>query len=162
MDKNINLAGMAPEDAKRYVAAHITDLLLLRKRIEERKAELDSWKARADLAASKGIADLAAGAQEQAARIAEALAPLVAEAQALDRDIETMKSQLPGLAARERRIDPDQLLAILQMTTGEFDDPGRAALDKGVKDAQADQDLARLKGELGMEPPEKPEDGPAT
>lgn len=152
MDKNVDLAGMAPDAAKGYIAAHITDLHLLKKRIEERKAELDSWKSRAELAASKGVQDLEAAARAQAEKLAEALAPLLAEAQALGRDIETMKAQLPGLAARERRVDPDLLLAELQMATGEFDHPGQAELAKGLKDAQADQDLAKLKGELGGAP----------
>lgn len=153
MDQNVNLTGMSPEEAKRYILAHITDSNLLKKRIEEMKADLDSWKARASLAASKGIADLAAAAEAQAARVAETLAPLLAEAEGLKRDIETMKEQLPGLAARERSIDPDQLLANLQMASGEMDDPDRPRLEKSFKDAEADQSLAELKRSLGMQPP---------
>lgn len=155
MDQFVDLRGMSPEQAKAYIIAHITDLNLLKKRIEEMRADLDSWKSRAALASSRGIADLSAAAEAQAAKLAEALAPLLSEAEALKRDIETMKSQVPGLAARMRSVDPDLLLANLQMVTGESDDPERAGLEKGIKDAQADQSLAELKRSLGMEvPPE--------
>ena len=157
MDQNIDLRGMSPEQAKSYILAHITDFNMLKKRIEETQADLDSWKSRASLAASRGIADLAAAADAQAAKVAEALASLESEAEALKRDIETMKSQIPGLAARMRSIDPDLLLATLQMVTGETDDPGRAGLEKGLKDAQADQSLAELKRSLGMEAPAAPQ-----
>lgn len=153
MDQNISLTGMSPQEAKSYILAHITDLNLLKKRIEEMQADLESWRSRAALAASKGIADLAATAEAQAARVAETLAPLLAEAQALKRDIETMKEQLPGLAARERSIDPDQLLANLQMASGEMDDPDGPRLEKSFKEAEADQSLADLKRSLGMQPP---------
>ncbi len=153
MDQETNLAGMSPEDAKRYILAHITDLNLLRKRIDELRSELDTWKNRASLAASKGISDLAAGAEAQAARVSEALAPLLAEAEGLKRDIEYMKEQVPGLAARERSVDPDRLLANLQMATGEMDDPDKGRIEKDFKDAEADASLARLKRSLGMEPP---------
>jgi hypothetical protein len=157
MDQNVDLRGMSPDQAKSYILAHITDLNLLKKRIDEMRADLESWKSRAALASSRGIADLAAAADAQAAKIAEALAPLLSEAEALAHDIETMKSQIPGLAARMRSVDPDLLLANLQMATGEMDDPGLAGVERGLKDAQADQSLAELKRNLGMEPPLAPQ-----
>jgi phage shock protein A len=162
MDQNINLSGMAQDDAKRYILAHITDLNLLKQKIQTVAADLETWKSRVALAESKALPDLKASAEAQVSAIAANLAALSTEAQALERDIDAMKSQLPGLAARERRIDPDRLEVELQMATGEFDHPGQAAVEREVKATEADDALARLKASLGMAPPaaeQTPKDG---
>jgi phage shock protein A len=152
MDQNTNLSGMGQDDAKRYILAHMTDLNLLKQKIKAVSADLDMWKSRVALAESKALPDLKASAEAQVSSIAANLAALGSEAQALERDIETMRSQLPGLAARERRIDPDRLEVELQMATGEFDHPGQAAVEREVKATEADDALAKLKASLGMGP----------
>ncbi len=158
MDQAINLSGMGQEDARRYILAHITDLNVLKGKIKEKEAELDNWKSRSALADERGLLELKSGAEAQASLIAEELAKLQAEAAALQSDIDTMKSQLSVLGARERRIDPDQLLAELQMVTGEMENPGKADVEKDLKAVEADQALAALKASLGMaEPQDKQE-----
>jgi phage shock protein A len=154
MDQWTNLAGMPPDEAKRYVLAHITDLNLLKKQIDEAKAEAATWESRAALAAAKGMAELQSQAQAQLESANAKIQSLEAEAAALASDIARMKEQIPGLEARVRSVDPDVLLAGLQMVTGEMDDPGKARLESDVKSVQADDALAALKARLGLRPDE--------
>jgi chromosome segregation ATPase len=151
---------MPPEEAKRYVLAHMTDLKLLQQRLSEADTEAASWEARVKLAQAKGMADLEAEAAGRAAAAREKAASLRAEADALARDIERMREQIPGLEARVRSVDPDVLLAGLQMVTGEMEHPGEARLDAQVKATEADEALAALKASLGMAPPPPPPPSP--
>jgi hypothetical protein len=73
--------------------------------------------------------------------------------------IETMQKQLPGLAARERTIDPDLLEQNLLMAAGYL--PGedeKAEADRRFKvmeqDISADADLATLKAKMGLNNPD--------
>jgi hypothetical protein len=157
MEDWVDLRGMTPEAAKDYILAHMTDLNVLKQRIGEADAETASWEARVKLAAEKGLAELEAQA---GLRLSEARAranALKTEAISLATDIKKMRDQVPGLEARVRSVDPDILLAGLQMVTGEMDHPGESKLNEAVASAQADDALAALKSSLGMAPPPPPE-----
>jgi hypothetical protein len=156
MDQWTDLRGMAPEAAKEYILAHITDLKLLEQKVAEAEVEAKTWEDRAKLAQEKGLVELLGPAQARAAETRAKADALKAEALALKADIERMREQVPGLQARVRSVDPDVLLANLQMVTGEMEHPGAAKVEEGVKAVQADDALAALKASLGMAPP-KPE-----
>lgn len=152
MDGYTNLAGMGEDEAKRYILAHATDLELLRKRIVEAEGEYKLWADRVNLAESRGLTDLQAQAAEQARQAGAKLDTLKTEAAALQRDVDFMKSQLGGLKARERSVDADLLLANMQMVNGEMEHPGRAELERGIKQSEADQALQALKASMGLGP----------
>jgi hypothetical protein len=160
MDQWTDLRGMAPEEAKSYVLAHLTDLKLLQQRVAEAEAECASWQARVSLAETKGLVELQAQAAAKLAESRSKADSLKAEELALAKDIETMRQQVPGLAARVRSVDPDILLAGLQMVTGEMDDPDKGKLEAEVKHIQADDALSALKVSLGMAPPVQAEAPP--
>jgi chromosome segregation ATPase len=94
-----NLYGMAPEAAKEYIAAHVATKLLNEKKLAELEADLKKWTDRVVLARSRGVEDLAAAAEAEAARIGAERDRLAGETQELEGQIERMRRQLPGLEA---------------------------------------------------------------
>jgi phage shock protein A len=149
-----NLFGMSAADAKEYVAAHISTLRVTEKQAAVQRAEEAKWKSRVDLAVHAGKTDLAEAAKAQADAAASKAAALEAEAAELKTLIEKMKRQRPGVAARERSVDPDLLEQELLMATGH--DPGEekeAATERDFaaleKDAAAESALTALKQKLG-------------
>jgi phage shock protein A len=148
--KETDLAGLHAADAKAYIAQYLTTLKLTEKKLAECTAEEAKWRTRVELAHSKGIEDLAQEAEKQAERAAEQKNSLSAEIAELTSQIETMRKQLPGLAARERSVDPDLLEQELLMATGYSPgDEGLAATDRRLKEleqsAALDAELAALK-----------------
>lgn len=116
--KDEDLRGMDAEAAREYIFHFITTQKLTEKKIGELKAAQAKWRDRAELARSKAMEDLAGEAEAEAERAGTQISALEAEAGELGRKIETMRSRLPGLAARERRIDPDLLQQELLITLG--------------------------------------------
>jgi phage shock protein A len=151
-----DLRGMNAADAREYIFRYITTLKLTEKSRSEVKAELDKWKGRVELAQNKGAADLAEAAQKEAEALEAKLAVLEAEEAELRAQIETMYRQLPGLAARERSIDPDlleqELKIVLGETPGEENDSKttRRRIDELSADMSADAALAALKTKMGL------------
>jgi hypothetical protein len=100
---------------------------------------------------------LAALAQAARAKVEEEggkIASLEAERAELRAKVVRMREQLPTIKARERSIDPDMLLAELQMMTGELlndESGGRSAVATEADFAKletatkADSDLEALK-----------------
>lgn len=151
-----NLSGLDLAAAKEYIFAYSVDLKRLDKEIADALAERDRWKGRVALAESRlaagegAMAALADAAREKAAEWEAKLPPLEAERAELRAKIARMREQLPMISARERSIDPDRLLAELQMMTGELlADEGRAATEadfaKLESESKADADLEALK-----------------
>jgi phage shock protein A len=141
--------------AKAYILEYITTLRLREKHGEALDQELEQWNSRITLARSKGAVDLALAAEKEAARLKTRKDALAAEIAELKTQIETMRKQLPGLAARERRIDPDLLEQELLMAAGYL--PGaeqEAATDRALKAmekaASADTALAALKAKMAQ------------
>lgn len=151
-----NLYGMTPAAAREYVTAHVATKLLNEKKLAELDAALKKWTERAALASGKGMADLAAAAEAEAARAGAERDRLAAETRELEAQIESMRRQLPGLAARERSVDPDLLEQELLIAAGRTpgDDAEASAADAAVKFAElekhaaADEQLAALKARL--------------
>ncbi|HCM26775.1 MAG: hypothetical protein A2Z99_16895 [Treponema sp. GWB1_62_6] len=148
-----DLTGMESSAAREYIAAHIATAKLTEKRLAELDAELAKWRSRAELARSKGAEDLALAADTEAARIQTDRDRISAEAAELKAQIERMRGQLGGLAARERTIDPDLLEQELHMAAGGTPgEPNPVATERKFaemeKAAAADDALAALKAKL--------------
>jgi hypothetical protein len=166
-----DLTGLDLSAAKDYIFAYAVDAKRLDKDIADAEVELERWKGRVGLAESKLAADPSMAALVQAARAkmeetGARIASLVAERAELRAKIARMRQQLPMIQARERSIDPDRLLAELQMMTGELlgdsgsSEPGAEGRSKAAteadfakleSDAKADADLDALKRRAGGE-----------
>jgi outer membrane murein-binding lipoprotein Lpp len=164
-----DLRGLDLASAKEYVFAYAVDVKRLDKAIVEEETELERWKARLALAESKlaaagaagdpSMAALAGAARAKVEEEAGKIATLEAERAELRAKVSRMREQLPMIQARERSIDPDLLLAELQMMTGELlgesgggTEPGgqgaaasEAAFAKLEAESKADAELDALK-----------------
>ena len=144
-----DLSGMGAADAKEYIFHYITTLKLTEKKHRELNGEYEKWLARLNLATSRGAEDLAAAAQGEAASIRAERDAIEAEIAALKAQIQRMRGQLPGLAARERSIDPDlleqELLMALGYTPGEEKAP---ELARQFEKIDTDAALEALKAKL--------------
>jgi phage shock protein A len=136
-DKPEDLRGMGAADAKEYILNFISTLKLTEKKREALAADRAKWDARLTLARSRGEADLAAGAGRELERIRirdEALAGEIGE---LQRQIAAMRRQLPGLAARERSIDPDLLEQELLIAAGRMPGEGdHVGIEEKMRDLE--------------------------
>ena len=122
--------GLDLEGAKEYMLAYATSVKQYEKDIALAHSEAELWRGRVGLAESKGAAELAAGARAKAAEAEGRIAALEAERAGLAADLARLRERLPYLKARERSVDPDRLLAELQLMTGELldgDAPAAAA-----------------------------------
>ena len=141
-----NLRGMGVADAKEYVFHYITTLKLAEKKSEELAGKHKKWLARIDRARSGGMEDLALEAQAEADKLQSEREALGAEIADLKTRIQRMRDQLPGLAARERSIDPDMLEQELLIAAGGAPgDDSKAELDRQFEAVEADAALAALK-----------------
>jgi phage shock protein A len=144
-----DLRGMGVADAKEYILHYITTLKLTEKKHGELAGEHEKWLSRVNLARSKGAEDLALTAQGEADKLQAERDALAAEIAGLKVQINRMRDQLPGLAARERSVDPDlleqELLIALGETPGE---DGKADLERQFKEAEADAALEALKTKM--------------
>ena len=145
-----NLAGMSAAAAKEYILGFITTLKLTEKEIQTLEAEAAKWKSRLDLARSSGAEDLLREAGKEAERINAKLADHREEARTLKGSIEAMRRQLPGLAARERSIDPDLLEQELLMALGRTEEEAETekAFRRLEKDNATDAALEALKARM--------------
>lgn len=154
-----SLYGMTPAAAREYIAAHVATKLLNEKKTAELEAAVKKWTERATLARNKGIEDLAAAAEAEAARAVADRDKIAAETRELEAQIESMRRQLPGLAARERGVDPDlleqELLIAAGRTPGDEAEASAADAAKKIaeleKHAAADAQLAAMKARLSEE-----------
>jgi phage shock protein A len=149
-----DLSGMEAAAAKDYILQFVSTLKLTEKEIAALAEDQYKWRGRVDLARGKGVEDLAAEAEKEVQRIAEKQATLENEAAVLKAQIENMRRQLPGLAARQRSIDPDLLEQELLIAMGRM--PGtekEAATDRAFetleKEQAADDALEALKTKMG-------------
>ena len=145
-----NIAGMGAAEAKDYILGFITTLKLIEKEIRSLEDEAAKWKGRAELARSRGAGELAGEADREAEKINLKLAGLREEEQSLKDSIAEMRRQLPGLAARERSIDPDLLEQELLMALGKTEEEAETdrAFKKLEKDSAADAALDALKAKM--------------
>jgi phage shock protein A len=149
-----DLRGMTPADAKEYVFRFIAALKLTEKNRAGLEAEREKWRKREELARNKGAEDLAVEARRETERIQGKLDSLSAEEAELKARIETMRRQLPALAARERSVDPDLLEQELNIALGKdlaAGNPAAPALDRQFESINADAALEALKAKMGLD-----------
>ncbi|MDR2186180.1 MAG: chromosome partitioning protein [Treponema sp.] len=113
-----DLTGMDAAGAREYIFHFISTLKLTEKRQEELARESEKWNSRLELARSGGTADLVSEAEKAAVRIRTEADKTAAEIRELKNQIEAMRRQLPGLAARQRSINPDLLEQELLIAAG--------------------------------------------
>jgi hypothetical protein len=155
-----DLTGLDLEGAKEYIFAYSVDVKRLDKAIADGLAELERWKGRVALAEGRQPA-LAEAARARVEEESGKLASLEAERADLRAKIGRMREQLPMIKARERSIDPDRLLAELQLMTGELlhEEGGRspaateADFAKLEAEAKAEADLEGLRRRAAAEAP---------
>jgi phage shock protein A len=150
-----DLGGMDAAGAKEYIIRYIATLKLTEKELEEADASLSKWKGRAELARSGGDEALALAAEGEAEKAKVRGDTLRAETGELKGQIETMRRQLPGLAARERSVDPDLLEQELRMALGYLPgDEEKAGTEGAFRDLEqknaADTALEALKAKMGL------------
>ena len=147
---SLKLDGMSASAAKEYIFSLITTLKLTEKEIHSLEENAAKWKSRVELARSSGKNDLAFEAEKEAERVDKKIAGLCEEKKSLKNQIEEIRRQLPGLAARERSINPDLLEQELLMALGKTGDEAETekAFEKLEKDASADAALQALKDKL--------------
>ncbi|MEI6875929.1 MAG: chromosome partitioning protein [Spirochaetota bacterium] len=146
-----DLSGLDLRGAKAYMLDFVTSGKLLKKDLVSLDAEIRTWGSRVTLAEGKGMLELATAAKAKLAELVARRDGLVAEAAELDGKVLRIREKLPGIAARERSIDADRLLAELQLMAGTLLDEGGSGLEESMRklenDAAADASLAALKGE---------------
>ncbi len=144
-----NLNGLDLEAAKEFIFAFAVDIKRLDKTIAEARVELGRWTERVALAETKQAASLAQAARARVEEEAGKIASLEAEREELRSKVARMRAQLPMIQARERSVDPDRLLAELQLMTGELlgDEPSgtNAAFAKLESEAKTASELEALK-----------------
>lgn len=136
------LAGLDLESAREYVFAYAVDVKRLDKEIADGRSQVETWKGRAALALSKGMTDLAQAAEARRAEEEGKVSALESERAGLAAKLALLREQLPMIRARERSVDPDRLLAELQLMTGELlgdADGAAAATDKAFAELEAEQ-----------------------
>jgi phage shock protein A len=151
--KSDDLRGMKAAGAKEYIFHFITTLKVTEKNRACLMAEQEKWRNREALARAKGAEDLAEEAHRETERIQAKIDTLSVEAAELRAQIETMRRQLPGLAARERSVDPDLLEQELNIALGKDladDGPADSGLDRRIEDLNADAALEALKAKMGL------------
>jgi phage shock protein A len=139
------LAGLDLESAREYIFAHAVDIKRLEKEIAALRSEAELWKSRVELAQSKGRSDLETAAKSRVDETEAKINELESERSELRAKLTRLREQLPILQARERSIDPDLLLAELQLMTGELlGDTGDAA-------AATEREFAKLEADRTVE-----------
>ncbi|MDR1308093.1 MAG: chromosome partitioning protein [Treponema sp.] len=148
-----DVTGMTPAAAKEYIFGFLATIKLNEKEIAHLEAEAGKWRKRIDLAHSGGEPDLALEAERRAAETNNTLASLKAETAILKTQVKKMTAQLPGLAARERSVDPDvlmqEILIAAGLNPGDEDNLKQEKIFSGLeKNAAADKALAAMKAKL--------------
>ena len=135
------------------IYAYTTDIKRHEIDIRSLGKEAEIWGSRVRLAEEKGLAELAAEARKRLAAIEENIGSIEASRKELAADVARLKEALPGIKARVRSIDPDQLQAELSMMTGEALDPAGADLDRQLGELEkekGDTALEALKRKMGL------------
>lgn len=150
MADHLDLEGMSHRDAQEYVRHYVASLKEVQRKRSQVKAEFDKWESRARLAKEKGRTDLEEQAMAQCRDLASRYDSLGAEEQQLDTDVQVLKKNLTKLQQKpERTVDAEALLEQLSGVTGE--DPETSETNRQVSDLEIDDELARLKKQVGGE-----------
>ena len=141
---------MNTTEAKEYIFGLVATIKLTEKEIQSLEEESAKWKNRIALAGSKGDEALLREAEREAERINSRLATLMEERQSFRNEIEKMRRELPGLAARERTIDADLLEQELLIALGQTEEEVKTKreFEKMEKNHAAETALENLKAKL--------------
>ncbi|MEI6389231.1 MAG: hypothetical protein WCQ50_21710 [Spirochaetota bacterium] len=137
-----DLSGLDLAGARSYLVDFATSSKLSRKALTALDEELALWTKRVSLAEDKGMAELAAAARTKLSELEGKRAPLAAELADTEDKVRRIKEKLPLVAASERSIDADRLLAELQLLTGEL---------LGDTSARLETEMAKLESEAAVE-----------
>jgi len=143
---------MSAAEAKEYLFALLQTLKLTEKDRIALENEAATWQHRVDLARSLGKANLVSTAEKEAAYRTEKLLVLRKEEIALKQQIEFTRRKIPGLAARERSIDPDLLQQELLLALGRTgeDTKTEQAFTDLEKESALDAELQALKSKMDL------------
>ncbi|HTX73453.1 MAG TPA: hypothetical protein VMC79_11555 [Rectinemataceae bacterium] len=152
-----DLSGLDLAGAKELIFAYAVDIKRYDRELALTKAELELWVGRARLAEERSLADLATAARAKVEAANVKLQTLQSEQDELKAKVGRMRSQLPLIRAKERSIDPDRLLAELQLMTGELLGPDAGAgssVERDIaaleKESAASSALDNLKKKMGQ------------
>jgi len=106
------------DSASNMLLAYATDAKKFEKEIAELHAQFEAWKAKATIAQSQNKPELEQAALQRASEFETKEQELSQELSSIRRDINQLREALPIIKAKQRRVDPDQLLAELSMITG--------------------------------------------
>jgi hypothetical protein len=142
--RDTDLGGMDRETAGEYVLAFATTLKETQRAREQAQQDKALWEGRVKLARSRNEDLLATQAEMKVNEIDARLAQLKAEEAELRRKVDFMKDELERLRSKpELSLDPEALLAQLEMVTGKPDTTA-----KKIKDTEADLELEKLKKKM--------------
>jgi hypothetical protein len=159
INEDTDLSGLDLSAAKEYIFAYALDAKRLEKEISETEAEIAKWKGRIALAEGKIAEAASAGGDASqmtalagAARAKAAELEAFAQARGAERaellaKVDSMRRQLPMIRARERSVDPDRLLAELQLMTGELLGTASEGAEGGRSEAATEADFAKLESD---------------
>jgi phage shock protein A len=140
-----DLEGLGPKEAGEYVLAFITTLKQTERDLARAGEEVATWTKRVALAESRGDAQLAAQAKARLDEEERKKALREAELAELRMKVSILKEKLVKLRMMPARtVDPDLLLAQLEMVTGKKD-----TLSLALKEEEAKAKLEELKKKMG-------------
>ncbi|RMH68865.1 MAG: hypothetical protein D6675_14625 [Gemmatimonadetes bacterium] len=142
---------MQTHEEKVDLKQYLYDLLVVEKRtsaqLEQKRKEAQEWHEKAAYASGKGQVDLAAEAAQFAMNLEAEMLTLEKELQELAVKIQYCKDQV-AKPSFTPLVDINQLQAEFEMLLG---DEGKAlVLDKKINDQKVDDDLAKLKRQMGL------------
>jgi hypothetical protein len=114
-----DLRGLTAAEARTYVLEFITAMKSTERAMAAVEQDLALWNKRVQLAAAKAATELESAARAKVDELAARYATLGAERAELATKVARLKEKLPLVAASERSVDADLLLAELQVATGE-------------------------------------------
>ena len=142
--RDTDLGGMDKAAASEYVLAFITTLKETERARLAAEQEKALWEGRVGLARARNEELLATQAEMKVNEIDSRLATLRAEEAELRRKVDFMKDELQRLKSKpELSLDPEALLAELEMVTGQPDTTAQK-----IKDTEADLELEKLKKKM--------------
>jgi hypothetical protein len=138
---------MDERSAKEYVVALITTIKNTRTKRKKLENEIETWKNRVKLARENGRSDLEAQAVQRVGEKEQELDAIKTEEREFIRELHSAKAQLKTIQNQPSlSINPDLLLAELEMVVGEHDETGEK-----FREFEAEQALNDLKKQLDSE-----------
>jgi len=120
------LSSLDYEGASELLLAYATDAKKYEKEITALKSQAEEWKAKAASAQARAMPELSAAASQRASELEAKAQELSLELSGIQRDIGQLREALPIIKAKQRRVDPDQLLAELSMIVGNLGEEEKA------------------------------------